>query len=182
MHPAPPFTELRVLRAKELPALARLCRQTFRETYETATDPLDVQLYMEQAFGPEVLEHAWLSGGSTFQLLWCGSQALGYLQSRLAVPDGHPSAPPGLELERLYLLQRFQGKGLGRRLLEAAIAQARQRQLGYLWLSVWKRNAGAIGFYRHAGFRKAGETPFLLGRQLQFDDLMRLDLPEAPGN
>ena len=182
MKPASPFIELRPLQAGELPALVRLCRQSFRETYETATDPLDVRLYTDQAFRPVVLEQAWLSGESGFQLLWQGSRALGYLQSRVSVLEGSPPAPPGLELERLYLLQGFQGQGLGRRLLEAALVQARRLQLGYLWLSVWNRNERALGFYRHEGFRKAGETLFLLGRQLQFDDLMRLDLPEVTGS
>lgn len=171
-----PSIELKPLQAHELLALSRLCRQSFWETYSPQTDPLDVQLYMNEAFSTDVLEQSWREGGSGFELAWRNHQPVGYLQYRSRPLDGRLAEAPGLELERLYVLKRNHRMGVGRRLVEAAIREARNRKLNYLWLSVWTRNGQALEFYQHLGFEAAGDTTFLMGRHLQLDVLMRLDL------
>jgi putative acetyltransferase len=49
-------------------------------------------------------------------------------------------------------------RGVGRALLEAGVAWARNRRLQRLVLDVFERNAGAIAFYRSFGFVEDGRT------------------------
>ena len=58
-----------------------------------------------------------------------------------------------LEVVALYALQR--GRGDGTALLEAAVAAARARRCGRLWLVTTNDNAPAIQFYRNRGMRLA---------------------------
>lgn len=77
------------------------------------------------------------------------------------VPAGdatHAAPPPSsgdFELWGLYLLASHQGRGLGRRLLEAALGTS----AASLWVAA--DNAPAIGFYRHFGFEPDGAADVL---------------------
>ncbi len=70
-----------------------------------------------------------------------------------------PDANVG-EVYAIYLLKEAQGLGLGRKLMDAAIAKLEGCSPITLW--VLKGNDQAIGFYQHYGFRLDGaekETP-----------------------
>jgi ribosomal protein S18 acetylase RimI-like enzyme len=79
---------------------------------------------------------------------------------------------PALEISRIYCLEKFQGKGVGKSLMQEAIMDANRKQLKWVWLGVWKENAKAISFYRSFGFNTFGTTNFLLGNDWQEDWLM----------
>ena len=68
-----------------------------------------------------------------------------------------------IELKRIYLLHRFQGGGVGRRLLEWSTAQARSLGRKRLLLGVKADNSAALVFYDRVGFVRIGERKFLVG-------------------
>jgi diamine N-acetyltransferase len=68
--------------------------------------------------------------------------------------------PNGAEIPRIYLLPGAQKLGLGRRLLEAAIGQAREEKLGHVWLDVMASAQHARRAYRLWGFSEIGTTSF----------------------
>ncbi|WP_397532630.1 GNAT family N-acetyltransferase [Roseateles sp.] len=73
---------------------------------------------------------------------------------------GAASGLPVMELERLYLQQRFTGRGWGRLLLQQAEQQARMQGAGRLWLSAWTGNHRALGFYARCGYQLLGEAVY----------------------
>lgn len=72
-------------------------------------------------------------------------------------------AGPVVELQTLYVQEHFAGHGIGRSLLQAAEARARERSASPLWLTVNAKNARAIAFYARQGYSKVGTTHFVLG-------------------
>ncbi len=69
-----------------------------------------------------------------------------------------------LYLAALYLLPDFQGQGIGRRLVEAAVRYAVERHLEEVWVGVMVLNRRALGFYRREGFRFVRDEPFTMGK------------------
>jgi ribosomal protein S18 acetylase RimI-like enzyme len=67
------------------------------------------------------------------------------------------------QLTAIYLLKRAQGRGIGRRLLRAVIADLRGR--GFRSMAVWvlKDNLPAVGFYRRMGGEYVTEVTVDLG-------------------
>jgi GNAT superfamily N-acetyltransferase len=61
-----------------------------------------------------------------------------------------------VELEAIYLLDRYQHKGIGTRLFQAVEKAAGSPARMMLW--VHERNLSAQRFYRHLGFRPTGQT------------------------
>ncbi len=72
--------------------------------------------------------------------------------------DRGREAPDTGEIFALYVLSAYYGKGVGRRLMEAGLAQLK----GYPEVCLWvlKENSRAIRFYRKCGFRPDGEELF----------------------
>lgn len=71
---------------------------------------------------------------------------------------------PFVLLDEIFLLPGAQGKGFGKRLLDAASAYCREHGAAYLRLEVQKKNGRAIDVYREYGFRT--EERFLMSLPL----------------
>jgi diamine N-acetyltransferase len=61
-----------------------------------------------------------------------------------------------VELARLYLLQGFIGRGLGRALMLESMEESRRSGHESIWLAVLMRNERALAFYRNFGFETVG--------------------------
>jgi len=49
----------------------------------------------------------------------------------------------GLELERIYVINEYQGKGLGAQILQKVVEIAVKKKKEYIWLGVWEYNKEA---------------------------------------
>lgn len=63
------------------------------------------------------------------------------------------------EVTNLAVDEAWQGHGLGRRLLESAIAQARARGLQRLAIATGNSSLAQLGLYQRVGFRIVGVDP-----------------------
>ncbi len=82
-----------------------------------------------------------------------------------------PKVPGDVELRRIYVLSRFHRRGLGERLLAAAIDEARAGGAPRLLLGTYQDNHLAVAFYRKHGFEVAGTRQFRVGDRL-YDDIV----------
>lgn len=80
------------------------------------------------------------------------------------------------EVKRVYLLNRFQGAGIGRQLMRTAEAHAKTESRRRLLLGVYSGNADAIAFYEKLGYRKVGTRRFNVGDNTYDDLVMALSL------
>lgn len=74
-----------------------------------------------------------------------------------------------VELKRIYILGKFQGGRLGKRLAQEALSYARAVKARRLLLGVYAQNHSAIGFYERMGFKKVGVRTFHVGSR-HYDD------------
>lgn len=153
-------------------ALALAGQATFLESYATDLPGADIVAHC-------LIEHsesryaAWL--GDPAYRLWLAEVAgprvvVGY--AVLAPADlPVPLEPSDLELKRIYLLSRFQGLGVGARLMAAAVEAAKVSGAGRLLLGVYGGNTAAMAFYARQGFAVVGERQFQVGANT-YDDLV----------
>lgn len=62
------------------------------------------------------------------------------------------------ELKRFYVREAWQGRGLGKRLLETAIARAREQGIGRIRLDTTAKSAAAIRLFERRGFTAIGRV------------------------
>ena len=80
------------------------------------------------------------------------------------------------EIQRLYVLQTYQGFGLGKQLFEFALEHAEKNGFSWAWLGVWEHNTKAQAFYNRYGFEKFSQHHFMVGQKVDTDWLLRKKL------
>lgn len=157
---------LRAAQPADAAALALVGAATFLESYAHLLPVADILAHAAHQH-TAVVYAGWLQDAR------CGCWIAEHLPN--AAPVGYlvatpPDLPlPGIdpqadwEIRRIYLLHRFQGAGLGRGLMEQALAAARSAGKRRVLLGVYSRNEAALRFYAGMGFTHAGTRAFRVG-------------------
>jgi ribosomal protein S18 acetylase RimI-like enzyme len=152
-------------------ALALVAGATFLESYAGVLPGDDIVDHCAAHHSPEAYARWLADPRATIWLAeWRGrGSPVGYLLLTPAdVPVADPD-PSDLEIRRIYLLESLRGQGAGRRLVEQAVAAARERGARRLLLGVYQQNERAIGFYGRMGFEVVGTRRFRVGAH-EYDD------------
>ncbi len=80
----------------------------------------------------------------------------------------------GLEISTFYVQPRHHGKGIGKRLLSAALEHCRETCVKSVWLTTNAENDPAIAFYLAQGFEHVGETNFCIDDKGYLNNVYRL--------
>jgi ribosomal protein S18 acetylase RimI-like enzyme len=108
---------------------------------------------------------ALLRDADTEFILACGGPGatMGYVQCRYRY-SAWMSAPEA-EIEDVFVIRALRRSGIGRRLMEFAMARATARGCRSIGLNTNEHNTGALALYRHLGF-VAERARWHGGRQL----------------
>ncbi len=164
-----------------LDELVQLSKKTFVDAFENDNDPEDFKAYIEFAFDREKLKAELSSKDSYFFFAWVDNALAGYFKLNKNQNQTDIKLGESMELERIYVLEAFQGRKIGEWLLNNTKRIAFEEQKTFLWLGVWEKNTKAIAFYQRHGFVKFGTHPYYIGRDEQTDWLMRFDLIKFNG-
>lgn len=170
--------QLRRCEAGDEAALALIGQSTFLETFAGVLGGKDILVHCENAHSPE-LYRTWLANPSI--ALWLaeitpGGAPIGYM---VVAPTQLPLADTSkddVELKRVYVLGKFHGGGIGKKLVSEAVNHSLSIGAERLLLGVYAHNASAIGFYERSGFIKLGVRKFNVGGQDYDDDIMGMPL------
>jgi GNAT superfamily N-acetyltransferase len=157
--------------------LAQLAAQWFEETFGPDNDPQDMRLYLASSFSEEKqLAELAEDGRAVWIAVDEAGEWVGYASMRRGTSADGVAADRPAEVQRIYAERRWHGRGVAAALMSACVEQARAWESDVLWLAVWDRNPRAIAFYEKTGFRKVGRQIFMLGRDVQHDDVMARSL------
>ena len=153
--------------------LAEVAARWFGETFGPDNDPEDMRLYLASSFSEESqLAELVEEGRAVWIAVDESGEWIGYASMRRGTRGNGVAGDRPAEVQRIYADRKWHGRGVAASLMSACVEQARAWECDVLWLAVWERNPRAIAFYEKAGFRKVGRQTFVLGRDLQSDDVM----------
>ena len=169
--------QIRRARPADADTLSCIARATFLETFVEGFaipyPPQDLEHFMAHAYaaGPSAerladpAQAVWLAerDGRTQAYAAAGPAALPH-------PDRRPEHG---ELKALYVARAAQGAGVGRALMDTALAWLERGGARTLWIGVWSENFKAQRFYARYGFEKAGEYDFPVGRWRDREFILR---------
>ena len=136
--------------------LAALSIQVWLHTYATAGLRQEISNYVLSTFTEHYFDKLLNSPNYRILVFIEKNHLVGYIMANLeSVWENELN---GYEIEKLYVHENFQGKGIGRVLLSEMATQYG----GTFWLSTWEHNVKAIGFYKHLGFLDIGCKHFQL--------------------
>lgn len=169
-------TNIRKITPEDLDQLRSLAVRTFTESFAGMNTEENMRQYLAEAFSPEKLAEELNSPGAAFYFATVNDRVAGYLKINTGQVQTELAGQNGLEIERIYVLQEFQGQKIGQKLFDTAMQIAQQQKCDYVWLGVWEENRKAIRFYRKNGFVVFDQHIFKLGEDPQTDLMMRKEI------
>lgn len=160
----------------DLIALQKISKQTFYETFSAFNSEENMKDYLENSLSLEKLTTEFNNPNSEFYFANLNNEVIGYLKINIGDLQTEIQDKNTLEIERIYVVQEFHGKNIGKLLFDKAIEIAKEKKVSYVWLGVWEENPRAISFYKKNGFVEFDKHIFKLGDDEQTDLMMKLFL------
>ncbi|WP_342614633.1 GNAT family N-acetyltransferase [Peribacillus frigoritolerans] len=152
--------------------LQEISYETFNETFKHQNSAENMNAYLERAFDLKQLEKELSNSSSQFFFVYFNNQVAGYLKVNTNDAQTEQMGDESLEIERIYIKEKYQKHGLGKYLLNKAMEIAMERNKKKIWLGVWEKNENAIAFYKKIGFVQTGSHSFYMGDEEQMDLIM----------
>ncbi|HEY0050228.1 MAG TPA: GNAT family N-acetyltransferase [Pyrinomonadaceae bacterium] len=167
--------EIRTASARDAETLARVGRKSFYDAFadHPKNAPGDLKIYMDEAFSARTIAAELADKDVIYFIAEIGGEAVGYAKLKKNSREEATAGENPLELCRLYSLNEFIGKGIGKALMRHSLDYARDNRHDFMWLGVWEYNFRAQKFYEKFGFEKCGEHVFQLGTDPQTDWLLQ---------
>lgn len=159
----------------EISSLLHISIKTFFDTFSHLNSEANMQAYLNTNLTEQKLTNEFNTTGSEFYFVWVDENLAGYLKINSGLAQTELREESGMEIERIYVLQEYQGKKIGQFLLDSSINLAKEKHKSYLWLGVWEDNSKAIAFYKKNGFVPFDSHTFKLGDEIQTDIIMKLN-------
>lgn len=173
--------DIRIAGVDDVPALAQIGSQAFRDAYGGTAPDADIARHVEEHFSAAAIAREIGRDDVTYMQACDGAALAGLVKTRdSSIPDlvAAAAARSAIEVQQLYVATGFQRRGVGAALMDAVVAVARKRSIDGIWLSVWTEADWATRFYEKYGFRSLGEVAFLLADVEYTDYLMWLPLED----
>jgi ribosomal protein S18 acetylase RimI-like enzyme len=148
----------------DLAAVAELAGVVWRRHYPGIVTPEQIEYMLALGYSHAALKRFVTTEGAGLDLARVGDRLVGF--GAYYPVDGTRET----KLDKLYVHQDFQGRGVGSRLIASAESAARARGRGALILNVNKHNAQAIRVYQRNGFAVREAVVVDIGGGFVMDD------------
>ncbi|UZR97641.1 GNAT family N-acetyltransferase [Chondrinema litorale] len=149
---------------------------TFTESFAHLNTESDMKQYLDKSFNNAQILSELENPESDFYFAEINGEVVGYLKLNYGKAQTEQKLQNSLEIERIYILAKFQGNRIGQLFFDKALEVANARKAEYLWLGVWEHNEGALRFYKRNGLEPFDKHVFWLGEDKQYDILMKMPL------
>ena len=157
-----PEVSFRVAEADDALCIGVLGMQVFLDTYATEGIRPAIAREVLEGLSPERIEAIILAPNHAFIVAEINDHLVGFAQVGLRTSHELVARPEAAELQRLYVQERFTGRGLGTRLMREAEAFISSTQgAATVWLTAWVGNERARSFYPRRGYAEVGSTQFV---------------------
>lgn len=152
-----PAWEIDFAKAGDSAGIEEVRRQAWIETYPDPTVGLTLEDINSLPFGSQEKLVKWeqsIEGQGEGKRIWVAREnekVVGFAVAERA-PEKH-------ELNAIYVLPTHHGRGIGKALMQSALAWLGNDRDAVVW--VFSHNKDAIGFYRKNQFEESGETSSL---------------------
>ncbi len=167
---------IRKVKPSEAQQLREIAMATFIATYGAHNSAANMERYLAQNFNPEQVTRELENSECEFFFAELSGKVVGYIKLNQGTAQTETVLDHAIEIERIYIIEEYQGKNLGRKLLDRVKELAKKRRIKTIWLGVWENNPKAIGFYEKNGFVTFDKHVFKLGEEDQTDFLMKFEL------
>ena len=174
---------LRLATPADAAALADLGRRALTAKFEHLYRPEDFAQFLGESHSEAKVASELANPGMRIAVIEQDGALVAFCKLVLesTLPAGHSDAARPLELKQLYTDPVRIGGGLGRRLMDWAMAEAAAHGADEIQLSVYSENPEAQRFYHRFGFAKIADIEFWVGTHCDPELLYARKMTPADG-
>ncbi|HEY0679218.1 MAG TPA: GNAT family N-acetyltransferase [Chitinophagaceae bacterium] len=164
----PTAAGIQIIRAKpeHAPLIAFIGRRSFDDTFgHLFESKQELSDYLNYTYSIPKIANSLKKETNVFFLAVAGEQPVGFVKLKRNSLNQDIDSLSQMELQKIYVLQEFHGKGAGEALICVAKKLARDEKACHLWLDTHISNHRGIRFYEKHGFRICGGHYFTIGSQ-----------------
>lgn len=156
--------------AHDREALRAMARRSFSATFGHLYAPEPFLSFLDHTYGPGGTMDQDLDDSTVSWLIaFSRSEPIGYAKlTPLRAPAPAP-LPGAVELQQIYVLSDWHGRGVADHLMGWALATASGASAPEIYLTVFDHNERAKRFYARYGFSEVGRCTFTLGDRVDDD-------------
>ena len=160
-HPAADSDlSFRVATIADADCISTLATQVYLNTYATeGIRPLLVR-EVDAQLSVVAISDLLSKPATSFILVERAAHLIAFAQITFGATHERVAAKNTVELDRLYVHERFTAQGIGKALLNHVESLAASRGASALWLTAWVHNLRALRFYAARGYGDVGMTMY----------------------
>lgn len=156
--------KIRLASTIDLPIIEKLARAVWPKTYATIISAAQIDYMLNWMYStPTLLKQ--LDSGHEFYIISHKEIDIGFIGLEWYLEDNLRQ----LKINKLYVLDAYQGAGAGKSLVKKAMQLGLQSNVNEIFLQVNKANK-AVGFYKNLGFTIKEAAVFDIGEGFVMDD------------
>jgi len=132
----------------------------------------DLLEYLEHTYDIEKIANSIAKSNNVFFVALYNNRPVGFAKVKKQSLNKQITDSRQMELQKIYVLKEYHGKGIAQALLHSIRQLAKTIQPDCIWLDVILQNSRAIRFYEKNGFEKCGKHFFKIGTQTFTYDVM----------
>lgn len=139
--------DFRLAKEEEVLQISVLMKQVYLESYAIEGVTKLFADFITEQFSIEKITAEMKSENHEFLVATCNENPVGVLKMSFGkkCPLANAKFP---EVNKLYLMKRFSGQGIGKRLMQTGEQSLKTKGYEEVWLEVWTKNEGATAFYK----------------------------------
>jgi len=145
----------------------KIALKTWPITFANILSPNQIDYMLDWMYDLEALRIQLNKKGHVFLLAEENGKYLGFASYEI-----NHGGTQKTKIHKIYILPETQGKGVGKKLLQAVSEIALMNRNTHLFLNVNKNNQNAIDFYSHLGFYEACKEVIDIGNGFVMDDVV----------
>jgi diamine N-acetyltransferase len=164
---------IRLSTYEDTASMREVAINSYYHTFAAYNTPENMEAFLTDSYSLKKLQAEFYEPNSVLYLACAKEEVIGFVRLRETDEVKDKLGDNTIELQRLYIHTDYQGRQVGRKLMEASLAYAKQKDFDWIWLGVWERNFNAQKFYAKWGFEKFGEHTFQMGDDPQIDWILK---------
>lgn len=117
---------------EDISKIKEISERTFYETFAEENTKEDMEEYLNENFAYEKVEAEVKNEYSRFYIVEDGDKVAGYMKVNFDKAQTEEGYDNSLEVQRIYILEDYKGKKIGKRLITEAIELGRKNKVDYV--------------------------------------------------
>ena len=147
---------LQIATAANTSQLQQICREAYTEHFASHWDEGGLEIYLEAEFNTQRVQEDIENPHKTYFFIRHEGESVGFIKMDFDASHEFFPNESCSELEKIYILPGYAGKGVGKKALAELISFCRKKDMNVIFLYVIDTNESAFHYYEKMGFQQDG--------------------------